>query len=70
MERWYSGALAARLGRVEDIACCLDMVTTFAAKLMNLPDYGIAVGVLQISWYWIVAMRLRPCLSYRSHSLG
>ena len=34
----------ARLGRAEEIAGCLEMVTTFAAKLMNLPDYGIAVG--------------------------
>jgi cytosine deaminase len=34
----------ARLGRVEEIAGCLEMVTTLAAKLMNLPDYGIAVG--------------------------
>jgi cytosine/creatinine deaminase len=37
-------ANVARLGRAEDIAGCLDMVTTFAAKLMNLPDYGIALG--------------------------
>ena len=31
-------------GEPQDIAQCLDMVTTQAARLMNLPDYGIAVG--------------------------
>jgi cytosine/creatinine deaminase len=34
----------ARLSRPEQIAGCLDMVTTLAAKLMNLSEYGIAVG--------------------------
>jgi cytosine deaminase len=33
-----------RLRRTADIAHCLDMVTTQAARLMNLPDYGLAVG--------------------------
>jgi cytosine deaminase len=33
-----------RLGRAEEIAGCLDLVTTFAARLMNLRDYGLAVG--------------------------
>jgi cytosine deaminase len=37
-------ANVARLGRAKDIADCLAMVTTLAAKLMNVPDYGIAVG--------------------------
>jgi cytosine deaminase len=37
-------ANAARLGRTADIAGCLDLVTTQAAKLMNLSDYGIAIG--------------------------
>ena len=37
-------ANVARLGRAKDIAGCLEMVTTLAARLMNLPDYGIAVG--------------------------
>ena len=37
-------ANVARLRRAQDIAGCFDMVTTHAAKLMNLPDYGIAVG--------------------------
>jgi cytosine/creatinine deaminase len=37
-------ANVARLGRPKDIAECLDMVTTWPAKLMNLADYGIAVG--------------------------
>ena len=34
----------ARLGRPQDVAGCLDMVTALPAKLMNLDDYGIAVG--------------------------
>ena len=33
-----------RLRRTADIVHCLDMVTTQAAKLMNLPDYGLTVG--------------------------
>ena len=37
-------ANVARLRRAQDIGGCLDMVTTHAAKLMNLPEYGIAVG--------------------------
>jgi cytosine deaminase len=36
----------AGLGRRDDIADCLEMVTTMPAKLMNLSDYGIAVGNL------------------------
>ncbi len=34
----------AQLGRPADLAACLDMVTTLPAQLMNLADYGIAVG--------------------------
>ena len=34
----------AQLGRPGELASCLDMVTTLPAKLMNLTDYGIAVG--------------------------
>ena len=34
----------ARLRRAQELAGCLDMVTTQAAKLMNLTEYGIAVG--------------------------
>jgi cytosine/creatinine deaminase len=34
----------SRLGRPADMVQCLDMVTTAPAKLMNLTDYGIAVG--------------------------
>jgi cytosine/creatinine deaminase len=34
----------AQLRRAPDIAGCLEMITTQAARLMNLPDYGIAVG--------------------------
>jgi cytosine/creatinine deaminase len=37
-------ANVARLGRPQDLALCLDLVTTQAAKLMNLPDYNIAAG--------------------------
>ncbi len=37
-------ANVARLGARRTLRGCLDMVTTQAAKLMNLPDYGIAVG--------------------------
>jgi cytosine deaminase len=34
----------AGLGRMKDMASCLDMVTTLPARLMNLTDYGVAVG--------------------------
>jgi cytosine/creatinine deaminase len=37
-------ANVARLGRPNDIAQCLDMITTLPARLMNLTDYGIEVG--------------------------
>ena len=37
-------ANVAQIGRREDIAACMDMVTSSAARLMNLPDYGIAIG--------------------------
>ncbi len=37
-------ANVAHVGRPEDLAACLDMVTTDAARLLRLPDYGIAVG--------------------------
>jgi cytosine deaminase len=37
-------ANAAQAGTPEQLAACFDMVTTLPAKLMNLPDYGIAVG--------------------------
>jgi cytosine/creatinine deaminase len=33
-----------QLGRRAELASCLDMVTTGPAKLMNLRDYGIAIG--------------------------
>lgn len=36
--------LYANIARPKDIAACLEMVTTLPAKLMNLPDYGVAVG--------------------------
>lgn len=34
----------AQLGRAEDLRLCLDMITTSAARLMNLAHYGVAVG--------------------------
>jgi cytosine deaminase len=34
----------AQLGRPEELQACMDMVTSLPAKLMNLRDYGIAVG--------------------------
>jgi cytosine/creatinine deaminase len=34
----------AQIGRPAELSSCLDMVTTLPAKLMNLRDYGIAVG--------------------------
>ena len=37
-------ANVAGLGRAEDFADCLSMVSTMAAKLMNLRDYGIVAG--------------------------
>ena len=37
-------ANVAQLGRREDLAACMDMVTASAARLMNLADYGIKVG--------------------------
>lgn len=37
-------ANTAQTGALADIGSCFDMVTTGPAKLMNLTDYGIAVG--------------------------
>lgn len=37
-------ANVAQIGQPEELAACLDMVTTASAQLMNLKDYGIAVG--------------------------
>ena len=37
-------ANVAQLGRPEDLRGCLDMITTSAAKLMNIGDYGVTVG--------------------------
>jgi cytosine/creatinine deaminase len=37
-------ANVAQVGAAADIAACLDLVTTAPAKLMNLTDYGLAVG--------------------------
>lgn len=37
-------ANVAQTGTLDDIAGCLDLVTILPARLMNLTDYGIAVG--------------------------
>jgi cytosine deaminase len=37
-------ANVAQIGRPSELASCLDMVTKLPAKLMNLANYGIAVG--------------------------
>ena len=37
-------ANVAQVGHTAEIAALLDLVTTAPAKLMNLPDYGIAIG--------------------------
>jgi cytosine deaminase len=34
----------AQIGRPHELAACLSMITTLPAKLMNLHDYGIAIG--------------------------
>lgn len=37
-------ANVAQAGQADELAACLDMVTSGPAKLMNLKDYGIVVG--------------------------
>jgi cytosine/creatinine deaminase len=37
-------ANVAQTGQPGDLAACFDMITTLAAKLMNLKDYGVAIG--------------------------
>jgi cytosine/creatinine deaminase len=37
-------ANVAQIGRPDELSACLDMVTALPAKLMNLRDYGVAVG--------------------------
>jgi cytosine/creatinine deaminase len=37
-------ANVAQLGRREDLQVCFDMITASAARLMNLNDFGLAVG--------------------------
>ena len=37
-------ANVAQAGRPGELAACFDMITTLPAKLMNLKDYGIAIG--------------------------
>ena len=37
-------ANVAQVGRIDDLADCLDMVTSASAKILNRSDYGIAIG--------------------------
>jgi cytosine deaminase len=37
-------ANVSQLGRPDQLQACLEMITSLPAKLMNLGDYGIAVG--------------------------
>jgi cytosine deaminase len=37
-------ANVAQTGRPDELQACFDMVTTLPARLMNLKDYGVAVG--------------------------
>lgn len=37
-------ANVAQIGKANEIAACLDLITTSPARLMNLKDYGIALG--------------------------
>ena len=37
-------ANVAQIGRPSEMTACLDMITVVPAKLMNLRDYGVAVG--------------------------
>lgn len=37
-------ANVAQIGRANEMATCFDLITTEPAKLMNLRDYGVAVG--------------------------
>lgn len=37
-------ANVAQVGDAADMAACFDMITVRSAELLNLPDYGIAVG--------------------------
>jgi cytosine/creatinine deaminase len=66
-------ANVAQLGRPPDIAACLDMVTTDAARLMNFADYGIAVGnpadLLVLdgeSSFAVVAEVVRPLAGFKA----
>ena len=34
----------AQIGRANELTACLDMITAAPAKLMNLRDYGVAIG--------------------------
>jgi cytosine deaminase len=34
----------AQIGRERDLRACFDMITTLPARLMNAPDYDVAVG--------------------------
>jgi cytosine deaminase len=34
----------AQVGTAQELAACFELVTTQPAKLMNLRDYGVAIG--------------------------
>ena len=34
----------AQIGREADLRACFDMITTWPARLLNAPDYGVAVA--------------------------
>jgi cytosine deaminase len=42
MANFYANV--AQIGRPSELTSCLDMVTTMAARLMNLQNYGIGIG--------------------------
>ncbi len=77
MDPWYSlgtgdmldaafmGLHVAQMTSPEEMACCLDMVTTENARIMGLDDYGLEVGkpasvVILNAGSAIEAIRLRP----------
>lgn len=62
-------ANVAHAGQPAELAACLDMVTRFPAKLMNLKDYGMVVGnVADIVALDCTAAALQS-LSCESHGL-
>lgn len=61
----FMGLHVAQMSSPEDMARCFDMVTTESARVMNLDDYGLAVGanaslVVLDAGDKVEAVRLRP----------